>query len=156
MSRLLLLDNNVLTHIVRPEIEESHPLISAVLPLMDDPRFTPCVPEIIDYEVRRKLLHIGHHRHHGRKWARDALVNLDRMASVYYLPLTTRAMQLAAELWAESRARGQSRATEDGLDIDVILAAQARQVGGCVVTFNEKHFRDLVEIFDWRPYLAMN
>jgi predicted nucleic acid-binding protein len=36
------------------------------------------------------------------------------------------------------------------LDVDVILAAQARQAGGHIVTTNERHFRDIAEVVDWK------
>jgi len=152
----LLLDSNILSRVVRPEVGENQTLFAAVSSLFQDERFEPCVPEIIDYEMRRKLLHVGHHRHQGRKWALKALANLDKMAALGYLPLTTSAMRLAAEIWAQTRADGQSRAPEESLDVDVILAAQARHAGGCVVTMNERHFRKIVDIFDWRPYLPSN
>lgn len=156
MALPLLLDSNILSQVVRPEVRENQPLFAAVSSLFQDERFEPYVPEIIDYELRRKLLHLGHHRHHGRKWALQALTNLDKLAALGYLPLTTSAMRLAAEIWAQSRADGQSRASEERLDVDVILAAQARHAGGCVVTMNERHFRKIVDIFDWRPYLPSN
>jgi len=95
---------------------------------------------------------MGHHRYQGRKWAKDALTVLDEIVSAGYLPLTTNAMRMAASLWAQTRAKGELRGPEENLDVDVILAAQARQVGGHVVTANEKHFRHLVDVFDWRPY----
>ena len=48
------------------------------------------------------------------------------------------------------RGEGRLRGPEESLDVDVILAAQAKQVGGQVVTMNEKHFRDLADVYDWR------
>jgi hypothetical protein len=38
------------------------------------------------------------------------------------------------------------------LDVDVILTAQAEQAGGQILTTNEKHFRNIAEIFDWRSF----
>lgn len=61
-------------------------------------------------------------------------------------------MRLAASMWAQTRAKGQLRAPEENLDVDVTLAAQARQSGGQVVTENEKHFRKIVDVFDWTAY----
>lgn len=148
----LLLDSNILACVVRPEVAENRQVAHAMLILLEDPQFELFVPEVIDYELRRKLLHLGQHQHHARKWAREALALLDEIVGVGYVPLTTGAMRLAAKLWAKTRAEGRLRGAEESLDVDVILAAQARQVGGRVVTMNEKHFRDLVDVFDWRSY----
>jgi len=60
---------------------------------------------------------------------------LDQLKAVLtYLPLTTPMMLEAAHLWAQARQRGQSVADPKELDGDVILAAQARQVGAMVAT----------------------
>ncbi|MFY9826282.1 MAG: PIN domain-containing protein [Thermoanaerobaculia bacterium] len=148
----LLLDSNILAKILRPDLEENKPVAGAILRLQEDPQFRVCIPEIIDYELRRKLLHLGHRRHQARKWAREALIDLDELISLGYVPLTTETMRLAARIWAQTRAEGQLRGSEDGLDVDVILAAQARQSGGHIITTNEKHFRNIVDVFDWKPF----
>jgi hypothetical protein len=54
------------------------------------------VPEISDYELRRELLRIGTTR---------GLISLESLLTVggiRYLPIDTRAMRLAAELWADA------------------------------------------------------
>jgi predicted nucleic acid-binding protein len=152
MALPLLLDSNVLARVVRPHVAENKPVAGAVARLLDNPGFEVLVPEIIDYELRRKLLHLGNDRHHARAWAREALAALDDLVFVGYSPLTTEAMRLAASLWAKTRSTGRPRGAEDRLDVDVILAAQARRIGGQVVTLNEKHFEDLVAVFDLAPY----
>ncbi|HEX3555512.1 MAG TPA: PIN domain-containing protein [Thermoanaerobaculia bacterium] len=148
----LLLDSNVLGSILRPDLDANKPVAAAIRRLQRDPRFRVYIPAITDYELRRKLLHLGLQRHQPRKWVRKALVDLDELVSAGYVPLTTKTLRLAASLWAQTRAAGQLRDSEDGLDVDVILAAQARQFGGHIVTTNEKHFRDIAEVFDWRPF----
>jgi len=153
MSLPLLLDSGILSRLVRPEIEENRRVSEVFLLLLKDPRFESCVPEIVDYELRRKLIHLGYRRHQARAWARDALARLDEVVSVGYVPLTTHAMRMAAALWAQARGEGQLRGPEDSLDADVILAAQARQCGGHIVTANEKHFRKIADVFDWTAYL---
>jgi|SRR5947209_17250825 len=152
MALPLLLDSGILAKAVHPAVEENKPFVIALSRLAQDVRYKVCVPEIIDYELRRKLLHLGHHPHQARKWAQEALTLLDRLISANYIPITTDTMRLAARIWAQTRAKGQSRASEDKLDIDVILAAQARQSGGHIITTNEKHFRDIADVFDWRPF----
>jgi predicted nucleic acid-binding protein len=146
----LLLDSNILSKLLRPVVEEDRPIASTMTRLLKDDRFRLYVPEIVDYELRRKLLHIAHRRHHGRKWALEAIAHLDELVAVGYIALTTDTMRLAAALWAQTRAEGQLRASEESLDVDVILAAQARQARGQIVTTNERHFRGIAEVFDWR------
>ena len=76
------------------------------------------VPEIIDYELRRTLIH-------GKKIA--GIENLNKLGSmgIIYNPITTKVMRKASELWAWARSTNQSTAHENKIDIDVILAAQA-------------------------------
>ena len=74
------------------------------------------VPEIADYEVRRELLRAE--RHAG-------VARLDALAQqLDFLPITTAAMRLAAQLWARTRQQGKPTAEDRALDGDVILAAQ--------------------------------
>jgi len=150
MPQILLLDNNILSKIVRPELQENQPVFDAISRLQGNPRLRIYVPEIIDYELRRKLLHLGYRQRQTRKWAREALAGLDEWVSIGYIPLTTKALRLAADIWAQTRANGQLRGPEDDLDVDVILAAQARQAGGRILTTNEKHFRNIADVFDWK------
>ena len=77
------------------------------------------VPEIIDYELRRELL---------RSRKAESIVRLDSFVAANpsrYIPLTTAAMRLAAEFWADIRQRGLPTTDPRELDIDVIFAAQA-------------------------------
>jgi predicted nucleic acid-binding protein len=150
MPKLLLLDNNILSKILRPEVQENQPVFDAISRLQGNPQLRIFVPEIVDYELRRKLLHLGYRQRQTRKWAREALFGLDKWVSIGYIPLTTKVMRLAADIWAQTRANGQLRGPEDDLDVDVILAAQARQAGGYILTTNEKHFRNIAHVFDWR------
>ena len=144
----LLLDSNILSKLVRPDLDESKSIADAIGRLLENPRFEICVPEISDYELRRKLLHLTQRPHQARKWAQEALTRLDRFVAAGYVPLTTETMRLAAQIWAETRAKGQLRSPEDSLDGDVILAAQARQAGGHIITRNERHFRNIADVFD--------
>ncbi|MEK6262814.1 MAG: nuclease [Planctomycetota bacterium] len=77
------------------------------------------MPEIADYEVRRELL---------RANKVNGLALLDTLTeSLDYLPLTTAVMRRAARLWADARQSGQP--TDNTIDGDVILAAQALSLG---------------------------
>lgn len=104
------------------------------------------VPEIADYEVRRKLLHIGAHA---------SLARLDQLkAQLDYAPITTDAMLLAAELWAQLRHTGLPTSAPGALDGDCILAAQAIEAAGpndtvTVATDNVGHLGRLVDARTW-------
>lgn len=101
------------------------------------------VPEIADYEVRRELL---------LRNSRIALSNLDMLAlRLEYCPLTTAAMRLAAELWAQARSAGQPTAPPSAIDGDVILAAQARHLNVPVIvaTSNTGHLSRFVAADLW-------
>jgi len=100
------------------------------------------IPEIADYELRRNLLLEGLMR---------SLARLDQLKGfLLYAPLTTEVMLKAAEFWAEARRQGQPTADPKELDGDVILAAQALQVGAVVATDNVGHLSLFVEAKSWR------
>jgi|SRR6185312_763361 len=153
MPRLLLLDSSVLAKVVRPDLEDNKSISATIHHLAGDSNFEICVPEIIDYELRRKLLHLTQRPHNPRKWAQDALILLDRWGDLNYAPLTTETMRLAAKIWAQTRGKGELRGPEASLDVDAILAAQATQTGGSIITTNEKHFRNIADVFDWTSVL---
>lgn len=97
------------------------------------------VSEVADYELRRELLRIGSHK------GLDRLDELTR--ELRYLPTTTATWRAAARLWAEQRRIG--RVTAEGLDGDVLIAAQAIEELAAVVTANEKHFEGVVDALPW-------
>ena len=97
------------------------------------------VPEVIDYELRRKLIHLNRP---------SSLLELDNLCETcLYLPITTSIMRRAAELWAEARRAGRPTARNESLDVDMILLAQAESL--CeeyrIVTTNINHF-DMSEL----------
>jgi predicted nucleic acid-binding protein len=80
------------------------------------------IPEICDYENRRELI---------RRGATTGLGRLDKLkTALEYVPITTDAMLLAAQLWATVRQAGMPTAADDALDGDCILAAQALTAAG--------------------------
>jgi predicted nucleic acid-binding protein len=109
------------------------------------------IPEIADYEVRRELVRSG-------KTA--SLRRLSELRDDYlFVPIDSNAMLRAAELWAEARRRGRPGASEDALDGDVILAAQAlafQDAGHEVVvaTHNLKHFELFLPARLWQEMAA--
>lgn len=104
------------------------------------------VPEIADYEVRRKLTHIG---------ATAGLRRLDQVnAKLKYAALTTAVMRKASEVWAQARQRGRPTAAPQSLDGDCILIAQALLAGNpgdvvIVATANVGHLGRFVDARLW-------
>jgi predicted nucleic acid-binding protein len=104
------------------------------------------LPEIIDYEVRRKLLHLK---------LDASLERLDRMAvDLIYVEITTATMQMAAQLWADARRRGRPTSGPGALDADSILAAQALLLAGpsdavTIATENVGHLGQFVDARSW-------
>jgi len=104
------------------------------------------IPEVIDYEIRRELLRAG---------KKVGVANLNALKAVFrFLPITSPAMLLAADLWAKSRQSGLPTGDPKKLDIDVILAAQALTLGIpssdlIVATSNVTHLARFVPADIW-------
>lgn len=147
MARTVLLDAGPLGLVTHPRIEQNREaalwlrtLLSAGVPVL--------VPEISDYEIRRELLRVDRTR---------SLSRLDQLArNLGYLPITTEVMRLAASFWADARKQGRPTASDESLDADVILAAQAATLsedtdGDVVVaTTNPRHLSRFVDARDWQ------
>ncbi len=100
------------------------------------------ISEVADYEVRREFLF---------RSLTPSLARLDALQRVHiYLPISTATMRKAAELWAEARKAGQPTADPKEVDFDVLLAAQALEVGAIVVTGNICHLARFVEARHWQ------
>lgn len=146
---VLLLDSNVVSRLCHPSREENRPVADWLTGhlLRSSDSLTIYLPEIVDYEVRRGLLHVAFRS--GQPTTKS-LRRLDRLSeSLDYLPLTTPMMRRAASLWAEARHRGTPTAAESAVDGDVILAAQALEVEGTVVTDNVRHLEQFVSARRW-------
>ena len=145
----LLLDTNILTRLCYPVKLENRPIaewFNAAL-TAHGRELMIYIPEVADYEARRGLLHLA--LRSGRETTRS-LLHLDRLAELFiYLPLNTSMMRRAARLWAEVRRVGLPTAPPDSLDGDVILAAQALEVSGVVVTENVDHLKRMVPAYRW-------
>lgn len=144
----LVLDTGILGQLCHPRKELYRPVnewLSQLLSQHGD-EVVVFVPEIADYELRRKLLHLIEKKQATRK-SIERLDDLEKLLE--YLPLDTETMRRAAELWAEARKQGMPTAGEQALDGDVILAAQALSVGGTVVTTNRKHLSRFVPALEW-------
>ena len=139
MIETIALDSSPLGRLVHPRLNAE---ISDWLDDVLAAGTTVYIPEIIDYEVRRGLLAAGMTR---------SIRRLDELKQVlFFLPLNSATMLDAANLWALARQQGKSVADPKELDGDVILAAQARQVGAVVITENIGHLSVFVDARDWR------
>lgn len=104
------------------------------------------LPEVVDYEVRRKVLHLIE----TKQATAASLARLDELTVLCdYLTMTTAMWREAARLWAEARVQGRPTGADSGLDADVLIAAQALAVGGIVVTTNPKHLAHYVPVQPW-------
>jgi predicted nucleic acid-binding protein len=106
------------------------------------------VPEIVNYELRRELLRMR------KTVAIDALATFNAAIPNRFLPITSAALDLAAELWAQTRQRGKPTADPHALDIDVILSAQLLATGldpaeFVVATTNVSHISQFVPAAPW-------
>jgi predicted nucleic acid-binding protein len=148
MPMNLVLDTGILAQLCHPHGTKNRPVVEWSVRLLRQVD-TPArlfVPEIADYELRRKLLHLIQK---GQATIRsiERLDDLERLLD--YLPLDTEVMHQAAELWAEARRHEHPTAADEALDGDVILAAQAISVSGTVVTANRRHLSQFVATTQW-------
>ncbi len=144
----LVLDTGVLGQLCHPNKDQNRPVSLWMANLLRDhaDRIQVLLPEIADYELRRKLLHLIAKRQ-ATKVSTDRLDNLATLLD--YLPLNTETMRRAAALWATARSRGNPTSADMALDGDVILASQAIEVGGIIVTTNPKHLSRFTTAYNW-------
>ncbi len=146
MARAVLLDSGPLGRLTHPRAEQNKEAREWLIALVSA-GVEVVLPEIIDYELRRKMLHLG---------STTSIRHLDALKeNIAYAPLTTRMMLRAARLWADARKQGLPTAPEERLDIDVILAAQAQDLAEeadsvVVATGNPRHLSRFVSARDWQ------
>ncbi len=144
MARVILLDAGPLGMVTHPR---ANPDIVDWLKAMLYSGATILVPEIADYEVRRELL---------RAKKSKGVKRLDQLKrTIGYLPISTQAMLLAAELWAQARNQGYPTADDKALDADVILAAQASTLNDTgddpvIATTNVGHLSRFAQADQWQ------
>ena len=108
-----VLDTGVLGLIAHPSKAEPHECKKWMLMLLRQD-VSIYVPEIADYELRRKLLHLGF---------AQSIERLDALRfMIGYIPITTAAMTKAAEFWASARRAGNA----SSLPQKLICAAAVR------------------------------
>jgi predicted nucleic acid-binding protein len=146
-GKVVLLDTHPLSQVTHPKIE---PKVQKWLKSLKESKTAIRVPEISDYELRRELL---------REGKKNSIERLNAISQISLIPITPETMRKAAELWAWVRNQGKPTASNDSLDGDVILAAQAilqlqsfHEV--IVVTTNLKHISRFTSkgifVADWQ------
>lgn len=149
-NRIVLLDTNPLSKVSHPKIDQK---VQKWLKSLQDTNTELGIPEIADYELRRELLREGKEK---------SLQRLDALRNICLIPINSETILKAAELWAWVRNQGQPTASNDSLDGDVILAAQAiLQLNSfdkvIVVTTNVKHISRFTSsgifVADWQQTL---
>lgn len=146
MARAILLDSGPIGRLAHPRAKQNVEARAWLVSLVYS-GIVVVLPEIVDYEHRRKMLHIG---------SASSVRYLNELKdNIAYAPLNTRVMLRAARLWADARKSGLPTAPEDRLDVDVILASQALDFaedgeGAIVATTNPRHLSRFVDARDWQ------
>jgi predicted nucleic acid-binding protein len=143
---IFVLDSGVLSRLCHPARSQYRPVNRWIAEQLEHAAVRIVLPEIADYEVRRKLIHLIRKKQASPK----SLQRLDGLAvTLDYLPLRTATLRRAAEIWANARLAGVPTAAEHDLDADVILAAQALEAAGTIVTTNRKHLSRFAPTLAW-------
>lgn len=141
MSDVVLLDAGPLGMVSHPRVSSE---VAAWLALLVSGGTEVLIPEIADYEVRRELIRAGRTK---------GVERLNQLKTALgFVPITTVAMLRAAEFWAEARRRGRQTASDQSLDADVILAAQAATISGkdvVVASTNPRHLSRFTNAVFW-------
>ena len=151
MSLIVILDSRPLGLITNPRQNAEADACKVWMQGLLDRGNRVLVPEITDYELRRELL---------RADKAAGLLALDRTKiTLGYVPITTAAMQQAAEFWAQARRMRLPTAPGLALDADVILAAQAATLdpnvwglpdaGVVIATSNVGHLSRFTDAREW-------
>lgn len=146
MNKIILLDSGPLGKVTNPRATPENELCRQWLQSLLAQNIEVIIPEITHYEVQRELLR-------GKKI--NGLKRLEDLKKVLtYLPINTAAMSKAAEFWSQARQMGKPTASNDALDGDVILAAQAVLLQNAdnqviVATTNVKHLSLFVDAREW-------
>lgn len=154
-SLIVLLDSGPLGLITHPKANAENLACRTWLDQVTDAGNLALLPEIIDYEHRRELIRISS----------LGIERLDRIKQAgFYLPLTTEAMLLAAQYWAEIRQLNLAGTDNLSLDADMILCAQAATLDPntwdmpearvVIATTNVKHLSHFAEAHLWRDIVA--
>lgn len=153
---LALLDSGPLGLVTHPRANPENAEAKAWLSAFLAQGHSVFVPEITYYEVRREL---------RRSELKNGVpnrgpANLEALiADAGLIPITSEAMRLATEFWAQARHLHIEGAPETALDADMILCAQAETLSLdwnpngdaiLVATANVKHLTHFTSARHWR------
>jgi hypothetical protein len=112
--------------------------------------------DICDYEVRRGLLS---DRIRSGKMP-PGIIELDRLIEdglIEFLPVSREALTLAADLWTNAVADGQTTRDRKNIDVDIIISAQCQILQAdnrgqqvIVATTNIKHLSRFCDAVIWQ------
>lgn len=146
MADFVLLDSGPLGEAAKPRGRPAAELAHARLNALMRAGMTILIPEIADYEVRRELIRLHN---------LGAVRRLDGLRDYFgYVPITSKVMRIAADLWAAARRSGRPTSHPHALDGDAILAAQAKELVGAsdrvvIATTNVGHLGRFAVTVDW-------
>lgn len=146
MRRAVLLDTGVLSLVTHPGTQAEAEACRTWMENLVATDREVFIPEICDYELRREFL---------RADKVTSVRRLDALATeIDYLPIDTPTMRVAARLWSDLRRKGQPTASDERLDADVILGAQALEMqrkGSLVIvaTSNVRHLKRMCDARAW-------
>jgi predicted nucleic acid-binding protein len=102
--------------------------------------------EVVIYEVRRELCRLVF----SDVIPKSRLDRLDYVCQAYsILSMTSKDWNLAADFWAEARAKGYPTSHPEALDADVLIAAQATNEDLVVLTMNSRHMNQFAPVREW-------
>ena len=147
MSRIVLLDTGPLGFVTHPNDKGEIALCKQWSEKLLTAGVMVRVPQIADYELRRKLLQI-------KKPASIALLNRFIRSTGGLVRINGRTWKKAADLWAQSRWDNVQSGDDTAIDGDMILCAQAillAEKGDTVevATTNIKHLQAYVSAKLW-------
>ena len=147
MKQIILLDSAPLGMVTNPKQTVENESCRLWLRNLLSQGVEVIIPEITDYEVRRELLR-------ARKLKGIKRLNALKR-TLTYLQIDTETMLKAAEFWSRARQMGKPTASNDALDGDVILSAQAALLQNAnnqviVATTNVKHLSLFVDAKEWK------
>lgn len=154
MDKIILLDAGPLGKVTNPKASAENEFARLWLQSLLMQQFQVVIPEITDYEVRRELLRGK--KINGLKRLEELKKRCQRQDNTLkYLPIDTATMLKAAKFWSQARQMGKPTASNDALDGDVILAAQAALLQNAdnqviVATTNVKHLSLFVDAREWK------